>query len=352
MPSIHQSRSLGGGLLVAASNAHEWIRKRADFRCDGTDDDVQIQEAIDAAIGDGTDAYGTKIQLSGGQFNMSSPISWRNNITLAGGGRGVTLLRAANDLDDNMFEFTGTGSNQIFGLIMDLTGEGNSAQQTAGSFFDNTTGPGTVPEILYDMHFVRVYIRNFKEYGIKTEQSWGWGLDDVIIEVCQAGGYWHDSTRGGCSGNGKIRGCKIIKNYEQQIYIKANGYFMIVGNEFQPQEAGGGELEDKWAIELEAGGHGCKIIGNDFTATNLNNGHGHIVLRNGATYNAISGNQLYAGADLGDAGGANQFFGVEMKVGADRNVLAGNTFQMAGANHDPILDAGANNIHANLNVEP
>lgn len=64
-----------GGLLVAASDAPQaWI-DHADYACDGTDDQVQIQAAIDALP-----SLGGKVRLSPGTFMLA----WAGQIVEAG----------------------------------------------------------------------------------------------------------------------------------------------------------------------------------------------------------------------------------------------------------------------------
>jgi hypothetical protein len=61
----------GGGssaaLVVAAVDAPAWVIESADYVCDGTADQVQIQAALDALP-----ATGGKVELSSGTFNISS----------------------------------------------------------------------------------------------------------------------------------------------------------------------------------------------------------------------------------------------------------------------------------------
>jgi hypothetical protein len=58
---------LGGTFLVAASNAPDAIKRRADWVCDGVNDEVEIQSAIDALP-----AIGGKIEFSAGTFTLDS----------------------------------------------------------------------------------------------------------------------------------------------------------------------------------------------------------------------------------------------------------------------------------------
>lgn len=74
-------------LLVAASNAPEWTRDVADFVCDGTADDVEIQAALDALpLGGG------KVELSAGTFTLASQVARAiANVTIQGAGAATQL---------------------------------------------------------------------------------------------------------------------------------------------------------------------------------------------------------------------------------------------------------------------
>ena len=72
----------GATLVVAANDAKDPLR--ADYQCDGTDDQVEIQQALDALP-----TSGGKVILSGGNFNLSGPIRIeRDGTTLEGNGTG------------------------------------------------------------------------------------------------------------------------------------------------------------------------------------------------------------------------------------------------------------------------
>lgn len=70
----------------------------ADYITDGTADDVQIQQAIDAANAAG----GGTVFIKEGTYSVASPIVLNSNVQLIGAGRGntvltTTTLTASND---------------------------------------------------------------------------------------------------------------------------------------------------------------------------------------------------------------------------------------------------------------
>lgn len=100
--------SLAFAAKLRAAGANVWV-------CDGTNDDVEIQAAIDAVVGS-TSGTG-KVLLSEGQFNISTTIAMDDDVTLEGmmgielgayppDDVGTTVLKGAADLDDTVISAT------------------------------------------------------------------------------------------------------------------------------------------------------------------------------------------------------------------------------------------------------
>lgn len=80
--------------VVAASNSSRQEKKTADYVCDGLDDQVQINAAIDALSTDGG-----QIRLLGGTFSIGAPVSFtRSKVNLSGQGASTILARAADNI--------------------------------------------------------------------------------------------------------------------------------------------------------------------------------------------------------------------------------------------------------------
>lgn len=81
----------GGSEFIVASSLYSpaaWVAKAA-YTCDGTDDDVQIQQAIDdAATAGGGGIGGGTVLLAPGFFFCTSDVTIKNGVTLAGCGSG------------------------------------------------------------------------------------------------------------------------------------------------------------------------------------------------------------------------------------------------------------------------
>jgi hypothetical protein len=90
-------------VLVASTDMPTSIRDKADYLCDGTNDEVQINSAIsDAAplqVRNATSAAGAKqfgtVLLTGGRFNIGAPILMCTGVHLMGCGQ-LTELRAVS----------------------------------------------------------------------------------------------------------------------------------------------------------------------------------------------------------------------------------------------------------------
>ena len=117
--------------VVAASNASTESKLAADYICDGTDDDVEIQAAIAAvhALGGGI------VDLSEGDFTIGAQLDYANvsNVVLRGKGHKVTTITLASDVNATMIG-SSSGTPWTYGNIFeDFLLDGNSDNQTAGS---------------------------------------------------------------------------------------------------------------------------------------------------------------------------------------------------------------------------
>lgn len=128
-------------LTVASSTASAKERALADYVCDGTADDVQINAAITALGGPG------RVVLSLGTFTTAATISVPSGVVLEGQNRHATVITPANSTNlgaiissDNFATLTGTTAwfvdtqNVRYGMqIRHLSVNGNKANQTGGN---------------------------------------------------------------------------------------------------------------------------------------------------------------------------------------------------------------------------
>jgi len=78
--------------VVAANDADATVKLQADYVCDGTADDVQIQAVIDSLS-----ASGGKIILSEGTFDTTSAIALVDNLVLRGMGKSTSITYSGAD---------------------------------------------------------------------------------------------------------------------------------------------------------------------------------------------------------------------------------------------------------------
>jgi hypothetical protein len=98
----------------------------ADQYCNGSNDDVEIQAAINAANG------GTVV-LRKGSYSISAQLSIPTGTTIRGEGKGNTILVLANGANVTMFRNSDTTSGNTDITIADLTIDGNKSNQSSGT---------------------------------------------------------------------------------------------------------------------------------------------------------------------------------------------------------------------------
>jgi hypothetical protein len=139
--------------LVAASNALASTKAKADYTCDGTADQVQIQAAHDA-LGSG----GGQIVLSEGTFNLSGTVTVTKPVHLTGSGYATLVSSAVNGV-----------AIQFGDGVTRLNGPAVSGIRLVGN-----TGTSAVGLYLHDCDFAEVagmWIRNFGAAGIKIDNA-------------------------------------------------------------------------------------------------------------------------------------------------------------------------------------
>lgn len=124
-------------IVVAASDAYSKSREQADFICDGVNDEVQIQAAIDALpVGGGI------VQLSEGVFHCGrsggSQIKLSSGAWLNGMGK-ATQLKLGDGIDqtfitnENATPLSESGTRDYDITVSNMFIDGNKANQGSGS---------------------------------------------------------------------------------------------------------------------------------------------------------------------------------------------------------------------------
>jgi|TARA_Y100000310_G_C20694565_1_gene824632 hypothetical protein len=160
--------------VVAASDASQSFIDMSDYQCDGTADDVQIQQAIDALP-----SGGGRIMLTEGTFTLGAQITLpAAPVRLEGQGQGSTIVTCKNSFNTDMF-LVGASDDQgtVLGSIGHMTIDGNSGNQTSGSGIRQQSGNRFT--------ISRCYITNCKEHGIYIEGVDGsFRSDYTIVHAC------------------------------------------------------------------------------------------------------------------------------------------------------------------------
>lgn len=212
---------------VAASNAPAWIRAIANYVCDGTADDVQINAAL-------TNNPGGKVYLSSGTFNIASTINITQSNTVLEGQGQSTILKLVNASNTSVITATGD-TYYIYNVkISNLTINGNKANQTStshGIFFNKWVGLSEIENVdVYDCYTNGIYIyadtvSQFRGPG-ETPLSTGNGCVHTTISKCSVRRSGTDNIRVEKSDAVKIIDCPYIQG------AGANGITLYYSNSF------------------------------------------------------------------------------------------------------------------------
>ncbi len=152
-------------LTVCASDANDTTR--CDSAGDGTDDDVQIQAAIDA-LTEGT------VFLSEGDFSLGASVTMAASVSLRGQGIDKTTLTVANSADVTAITASSINDFSISGFTID----GNKANQT-----DATID------------------------GIRITSSNDWTVDSIEVIDCEDDGFDTNNTNNGRITRSVVNAC-------------------------------------------------------------------------------------------------------------------------------------------------
>ncbi|MEE3371333.1 MAG: right-handed parallel beta-helix repeat-containing protein [Planctomycetota bacterium] len=299
-----QTRAGSATLLVAAAASSTAVKRRANYICDGQDDHLQIQAAIDALsnqTGARFDVSGGVVELSAGAFHLGAAIHCRDKVvSLIGAGMGSSELALQDGVNDDIL-VVGTGTKQGWqsGRIAHLSLNGNGEAQARGS------GIRVLAGLRLAIEDVHVY--DCKETGIFLQ-----GLSAVVrpaigtIENCHIGYNQKHGIHIGAGIEGWIiRGNRINDNgthgqpyhgvYIEAIHGKvesgpagAANAFIIANNVLWQNRA--------VQICINGGGHGgahIVITGNVILSSPLEN----IKLSAGTHLVSITGNSIHSASE-------------------------------------------------------
>lgn len=275
----------GTTLFVAASNANALSKFMADYICDGTADQVEINAAL-AAL---PTTFG-KVLLSEGQFNLAAPISFtRTNSELSGMGWG-TILRVI-DAGGAPINITIVNVNQANCLVHNFKLDGNKANNAGAT---SMIGVGLLAN---NCILENVWVVNSKAYGIYTDNgSSGHLVQSCISEGSDTSNYL---LRSGTTNVGRIISC-ISKTGAAGYSFDLGSYNVVSclahgssGTGFLVSSADtslvGCVSEGNTGLGVSIGAARCKIMSCDVR----NNAGGGISTSGSGTFVSILGNSIY-----------------------------------------------------------
>jgi parallel beta-helix repeat protein len=346
--SILESYPVGADVsitfLVAASNAHSSTIAQADYVCDGTADDVQINAAIVAANAAG----GGKVLLSEGTFSLNAYVVAKTKVSIVGMGFGTILQVASGISAHGIYSY-----NAIDYFIADLaidvslsgSGQAGGGSTPCGIYVGHATA-----HIKSNITIRNCFIKGADEVGIITL-----GVDHVlildnIVEDSTFAGIHTDTEdylviRGNIIRNSDNYGIRITANTDhsviaenvvegcdiQGISIYDSNYNTIVGNIIKD-----GATANSIGIQIEVG------VTSD---CDYNTVIGNIVLMQTSVYAGININAGANNTVIGNNSIGSAAYGIREEVsGADYNLIQDNIVSGTGAG---IQTLGSNTLVRN-----
>ena len=272
--------------------------------CDGVNDHIEIQAALDALP-----ATGGEVKLLEGTYNVQATINLDSNQTLRGCGRNTILTTATANLYF-LSAVGGAGTEKVGIVVADLQIDGGAGVISDCGILFQYTDYSTIQ---------KVYSRRHADYGMLIENS---DFNTIEGNVCQGntdGIRFHESNSNTISGNtcpgndygirlrdtcsdNTIVGNTCIGNTDGiQLYGSSDN--TITGNTCQGSSAVG--------INLTASSDNNTATGN---TCNGNSSHGITI--SSSDGNTISGN-TYQG----------NFHGINLTTGSIKNAITGNNCQ-------------------------
>jgi len=296
-------------IFIAAADSSARFKSRADYVCDGTDDHVEIQAAIDSLSEQRGEQFGVSggtVELSAGSFRLGGSIHCHDKVVnLVGNGMSSTELILQDGIHDDVV-VVGTGTKQGLpsGRIAQLSINGNGEKQEKGSGIRVFAGLRLTIE--------EVRVSNCKETGVF--------LQGTSVEIRPA--------------IGTIENCHIGYNRKHGVHIGAGiEGWILRGNRINDNGTHGKPYHGVYIEAIHgkvesgpAGAANAFIIANNVLWQNRSvqiciNGGGH-----GGAHIVISGNvmlsspleniKLYAGTHLVSVTGNSIHSASESAIGA------------------------------------
>jgi hypothetical protein len=177
--------------MVAAADAPQWVKDAATFVCDGTNDQVTIQAAVDAAFADG----GGTVQLSQGIFPLAAPITLHPMVKLIGMHGDQIFNPDQFVVSSYLKPLPGFAGGAVIVMLDQVNGgyaQKSAEQQILSLTIDGTGSGGTIHGIqasgyIHGCLLRDVAIKNVTGKGIYTftengSQPFSWTFDHISVD--------------------------------------------------------------------------------------------------------------------------------------------------------------------------
>ena len=325
-----QPSSISGRHIFIASSTSSAARiAGADYVCDGTADEVQINAAI-VVIEAGV-ALGSTIELDAGTFTTSAAIT----ITEAGlrllGQYSGTRIKPANGSTHNIIECNVNTANQKSLCIEHIKFDGNRTGGATGRLFRNDVGNKAMQDINFEHS--GFYSCGSTSAAVLIEDPYGSIVEDCAFEFNAGAALEYVAVGGGANLDAKIIGSKFLDNEGDGLVIGSSiKDVKVINNTFTIYNVG------KYGINCA--GEGCIFMGNniwlsdDLGTVTPTGGTG--IFLNGND-NIFSYNKVWQNVTA-IAG----FTCVEVNTGAANNRIEGNILLKGHTSASDIINNGTN----------
>lgn len=322
MSNIYENKgAFGATIVVAASDSLK--NRSANYVCDGVNDEVEIQAAIDALP-----AGGGRVQLLDGTFYCPASIVLDDGVELIGCGYS-TVIFVPNNTDTDYPVIAATSKNNI--AIRDLRLDGNRANQT-GDWPDNS---GIKFDTVTYSQVTNCWIVDFDGRGIHLDGSNNISiLGNIIRNTGRPGVHCDATVNDSVFGGNQVFGCQcgiclttsdrcsVVNNLcadndYRGIRFATCDFITVAGNVCSGNDRQGIELfnTSRWCVVdgnvcRENGQHGINIDGSDDC----------VISNNLCTENSQDTDNTYDNISIDDG---------------ERNLIANNTCRQGALGNDP-----------------
>ncbi|MHC4639511.1 MAG: right-handed parallel beta-helix repeat-containing protein [Planctomycetota bacterium] len=322
--------SIAGGttLTVAANDAADASKAKADYVCDGTADDVQIQAAIDALP-----TVGGRVLLSEGVFTLASSVKVATDTSIIGQGYATKIDHPAALI----YAFTDDGVASPDDVLIANIRFVAAGSRTAVPVGIDLCVTGTAENVIIRNCWFDDYVYSSSTpSGVRGKYD-GLQVINCIFKSANGTGNSHQLYISDTSENVVVQGCTFLTSFQGNcIYAAGTTQLKIIGNNIE----GSSLTPAIEGIDIE-GGSEVSIVGNAFYNLSIDG----ILVGGGPTFGGttdivISGNTFNAcGKTHASRRGA---ISIGPAIACTRVLIVGNTVTDCNAGIARLGETGSN----------